>query len=255
MTSSNTYSNSFKFRLKFWLRRLSISAPQMSIRTQLPWPIRAVLLAIVLGWAIAIGMWVYDLGRGFTGFNSDSTKLQIVSMKQQIEKLSAERDEFATTVNASESRLNIEKSVQAQLAAQLKTLEVENAKLKEDLVFFESLLPATTGSQGISIRRLMAEAVTPNQLRYRLLVMQGGKGEREFVGDLQLVVTVMQDGKSAMINFPDGKSGGAEKFKLGFKYYQRVEGMLTLPPGVLIKAVQARILDKGQVRAQQSANL
>jgi hypothetical protein len=34
-----------------------------------------------------------------------------------------------------------------------------------------------------------------------------------------------------------------------------VEGMLTLPQGVLIKAVQARILDKGQIRAQQSANL
>ncbi|MGZ3239795.1 MAG: DUF6776 family protein [Burkholderiaceae bacterium] len=258
MTSSNTYSNSFKFRLKFWLRRLSISAPQMAIRTQLPWPVRAVLFAIVIGWASAIGMWVYDLGRGFAGFNSDSTKLQIVSLKQQIEKLSAERDEFSTTVNASESRLNIEKSVQAQLAAQVKTLEVENAKLKEDLVFFESLLPATTGSQGISIRRLMAESIASNQLRYRLLVMQGGqggKGEREYVGDLQLVVTVIQDGKSAMINFPDGKSGGAEKFKLGFKYYQRVEGVLTLPQGVLIKAVQARILDKGQIRAQQSVNL
>jgi hypothetical protein len=227
----------------------------MAIRTQLPWPLRIVSFAVVIGLAGAIGMWVYDLGRGFTGFTADNTKLQILVLKDQIEKLSAERDQYSTTVNASESRLNIEKSVQTQLATQLKTLEVENAKLKEDLVFFESLLPATTGSQGISIRRLMAEAVNPNQLRYRLLVMQGGKGEHEFVGDLQLVVTVIQDGKSAMINFPDGKSGGAEKFKLGFKYYQRVEGVLTLPQGVLIKAVQARILDKGQVRAQQSANL
>lgn len=227
----------------------------MAIRTQLPWPLRIVSFAIVIGLASAIGMWVYDLGRGFTGFNSDSTKLQIIALKDQIEKLSAERDQFSTTVNASESRLNIEKSVQTQLAAQLKTLEVENAKLKEDLVFFESLLPATTGTQGISIRRLMAETIAPNQLRYRLLVMQGGKGDREFVGDLQLVVTVLQDGKSAMINFPDAKSGEAEKFKLGFKYYQRVEGVLTLPQGVFIKAVQARILDKGQIRAQQSANL
>jgi hypothetical protein len=201
-------------------------------------------------------MWVYDMGRSFAGLNhSDNAKLQVALLKDQIEKLSAERDQFLSTVNASESRINIEKSVQAQLAAQVKTLEVENAKLKEDLVFFDSLLPASTGSQGISIRRLMAEAVAPNQLRYRLLVMQGGKGEHEFVGNLQLVVTVMQDGKSAMINYPDGKTGDAEKYKLGFKYYQRVEGVLTLPQGVLIKAVQARILDKGQVRAQQSVNL
>jgi hypothetical protein len=227
----------------------------MTIRTHLPWPLRAVFLAIVLGLASAIGMWVYDLGRGFAGLNSDKTKEQITTLKDQIEKLSAERDQYSTTVNASESRFNIEKSVQLQLATQVKTLEVENAKLKEDLVFFESLLPTTTGSQGISIRRLMAEPVSSNQLRYRLLVMQGGKVDRDFVGELQLTVTVLQGGKSAMINYPEGKPGEAEKFKLGFKYYQRVEGVLTLPQGVSIKTVQARILDKGQIRAQQSANL
>jgi hypothetical protein len=227
----------------------------MAIRTQLPWPLRIIFFAVVIGLASAVGMWVYDLGRGFTGFKSDNAKLQIGDLKDQLEKLTAERDQLSSTVNASESRFNIEKSIEAQLAAQVKSLGIENAKLKEDLVFFESLLPTTTGSQGISIRRLMAEAVTPNQLRYRLLVMQGGKGEREFFGNLQLVVTVIQDGKSAMINFPDGKPGEAEKFKLGFKYYQRVEGVLTLPQGVIIKAVQARILDKGQIRAQQSANL
>ncbi len=212
-------------------------------------------MAVVLGLAGAIAMWTYDLGRSFTGFHADTSKTEVMALRDQLEKLSAERDQFATTVNSAESKNNIERSVQMQLSAQVKTLESQNAKLKEDLVFFESLLPADTGPQGIAIRRLMAEVIAPNQLRYRLLVMQGGKGAREFVGNLQLVVTVVQGGKSAMMNFPDGKLNDAAKFNLGFKHYQRVEGVLTLPPGATIKQVQARILEKGQIRAQQSANL
>jgi hypothetical protein len=85
--------------------------------------------------------------------------------------------------------------------------------------------------------------------------MQGGKGVHDFIGNLQLVVTVVQAGKSAMIVFPGPTSTEPDKFKLAFKHYQRVEGILTLPEGVVMKAVQARILDKGQIRAQQSANL
>jgi hypothetical protein len=34
-----------------------------------------------------------------------------------------------------------------------------------------------------------------------------------------------------------------------------MEGVLTLPEGVTMKAVQARILQNGQIRAQQAANL
>ena len=253
MTHSNSFHNSLKFKL--WLRRWSISAPRMTIRTYLPWPLKAVFFAVVVGVGGAIAMWGYDLGRSLTGFSPGATKEQLANYKEQLEKLSAERDQLSTTVNAAESQLNIQHSTQKQLAAQVKTLEGDNTKLKEDLAFFESLLPADTGSQGVSISRLKAEIVAPNQLRYRLLVMQGGKGEHDFVGNLQLTVTVLQGGKSAMMIFPETTSTDTEKFKLGFKHYQRIEGVLTLPEGASMKMVQARILDKGQIRAQQSANL
>ena len=200
-------------------------------------------------------MWTYDLGRSFTGFGAGVTKEQLAVFKDQIDKLSTERDQFSTTVNGAESQLNIERSAQKQLAKQVQTLEAENTKLKEDLAFFESLLPTATGAQGVAIRRLKVDLNAPNQLRYRLLVMQGGKGERDFVGNLQLAVTIVQSGKSAMMIFPEQNSGEVDKFKLGFKHYQRVEGILTLPDGASIKMVQARVLDKGQIRAQQSANL
>jgi outer membrane murein-binding lipoprotein Lpp len=226
----------------------------MRIKTDLPWPLKAAVIGVVLGLGGAVAMWAYDLGRDFAGFGPGINRQQLTLLKEQVEKLSAERDQLSVTVNAAESRFNIERSAQKQLAAQVKTLETENARLKEDLAFFESLLPADTG-QGVAIRRLATEWIAPNQIRYRLLVMQGGKGNNDFVGNLQFALTVVQGGKNAMMIFPQGNSSDTNKFKLSFKHYQRVEGVLTLPEGISVKAIQARVLEKGQIRAQQSANL
>ncbi|WP_050464982.1 DUF6776 family protein [Herbaspirillum autotrophicum] len=234
---------------------MSISAPKMTIKRHLPWPLRAVFLAVVVGLGGAIAMWAYDLGRNFAGLNPSGMKDQVATLSEQVRKLGAERDQLSSSANAAESQLNIERSAQTQLAGQIKALETENAKLKEDLAFFESLLPTNIGVQGITIQRLKAEIIAPNQLRYRLLVIQGEKGAREFTGNLQLSVTVLQAGKSAIINFPEQNAADLARYKLAFKYYQRVEGILTLPEGATIKAIQARVLDRGQMRTQQSVNL
>lgn len=253
MGFSKLFGKSLRFKL--WQRKLSVAGPKVIIQRHLPWPLRLLWLALLLGVAAAIAMAMYDWGRSLTGVRAGPAVADLASLQQQRDQLLVERDQYSGSAMAAENQLQIERSAQNQLLLQVRALEAENAKLKEDLAFFESLLPSSTGPQGVAIRRLKVEIIAPNQLKYRLLVMQGGKGDRDFVGNLQLVVTVVQDGKSAMMIFPEGKPHELEKYKLGFKHYQRIEGVLTLPEGALIKTVQARILEKGQIRAQQSATL
>lgn len=200
-------------------------------------------------------MWAYEAGFDTPRTGSDNAHEQLQAYKEKLDKLTAEHESMSATANAAESQLNIERSAQKQLAEQVKSLVAENTRLKEDLAFFESLLPNATGPAGVAIRRLKVDQITPNQLRYRLLIMQGGKGDRRFTGTLQLAVTTLQDGKSAMMTFPEGIPAEQQKFKLNFMHYQRVEGVLTLPEGAQTKLVQARVLENGQVRAQLSANL
>src|SRR5690349_12303799 len=109
----------------------------MTIKTSLPWPLRVAFFGMALGLGGAVAMWAYDLGRSFTGFNPAATREQVASLQKQVEQLKAERDQFSGTVNATESQFNIERSAQKQLAKQVKVLETENIKLKEDLAFFE----------------------------------------------------------------------------------------------------------------------
>ncbi|MEM4988692.1 DUF6776 family protein [Collimonas sp. H4R21] len=235
---------------------MSISAPKMTVKSHYPWPLKALFLVLVLGFGGAVAMWIYDLGRDFTGHSPMVSKQQLADLNEKVNALTAERDRFSSTVNAAESRLNIEKAAQEQLGQQIKVLETQNAKLKEDLAFFEGLLPNATGSQGITIQRLTAELLTPTQLRYRMLIMQGGKGAN-FVGNVQLLVTATVAGKSTVLIFPGANATAAEKTasQLDFKYYQRVEAELTLPEGAVVKAIQAKVMEKGQMRAQQTSNL
>ncbi len=226
----------------------------MTIRQDQPWTIKAALIILILGLGGAVALWTYDLGRSFA-FGPKIKPEQVEQLHVQIEQITAERDKLAAQVNTVDSQQNIEKSTQKQLTDQVKNLTAENLKLKDDLAFFESLMPSATGAEGITVQRVKAEMVAPNQMRYRILIMQGGKGGRDFVGDVQLSLSLVQAGKPVMMQFPDPKMGDAGKLKLSFRYYQRLEGVVTLPEGSTVKSLQAKVMDKGQIRAQQSINL
>lgn len=252
MTAPRPLVNAMKVRL--WLRQRSLSASHLTIRRRLSWPMRSSLLLLAIAGIGGVAFGGYDLGR------HDAAPV-IASRPATVVPLPAGRaglDQVSVAASVAESQIRIERSTQQQLAAQVKALETENGKLKEDLAFFESLLPVDKTIGGVSIRRLAADVAGPNQLRYRLVVMRGGKAAQDFTGTLQLAVTVLQNGKSAIMIFPEvGTHDPAdmEKFQLAFKRYQRVEGLLTLPDGAAMKSMQVRVFEKGQLRAQQTTVL
>ncbi|MDY7546473.1 hypothetical protein QN360_04815 [Glaciimonas sp. CA11.2] len=231
----------------------------MSVKSHFPWPLKIVSLVVMIGVAVALTFWVYESGRKSAGAHmsaAESTRT-VSELKSQVVELSAERDRFSSVVNASESQSNIAQATQVQLSKQIATLEADNAKLKEDLAFFEGLLPTATGGDGIAIQRLSLQLMSPTQLRYRALIMQGGKVGRDFIGDVQIIVTLTVRGKSVVLSFPEQNTNTVEKagFQLDFKYYQRVDGVLTLPDGAVVKTLQAKVRQRGRVLAQQTADI
>ncbi len=227
----------------------------MTVTTAMPWTARIVFGVVLLGLGALLGSLAYDHGRSLVGMPERPSPAELDSAVRQLSELRIERDRLATSANAAESQLNIERAAQKELLTQIKLLETENARIKEDLAFFESLLPVDPRGTGIAIRGIAAEVTAPAQLQYRLLVMQGGKRATNFEGTLRLTVTVVQNGRTVTLTFPEGKSSEINNFKLGFRHYQRLEGILSLPPGATPRSFQATVLEKGQVRAQQTLNL
>jgi len=246
------FSLSKVMKFKLWRRRMSVSAPRMTVRTHVPWPMRAAGLIALLAVSGALALWIYDAGRHFAGFSGvDSAELE--RLRKQLVEVTSERDRLVAAGNSIESRMSIERSAQQQLANQVRALEIDNARLKEDLAFFDGIANKGEAS-GVAIKRLTVEPDdVPRQMRYRILVTQGGKQTRDFTGTLQLILTLQQGGKAVIINLPDSDPRADRKvFQVNFRRYQRLEGSLTIPEGATLKQVQARVLEGSMVRAQQS---
>jgi len=246
----------FQNLLKKVRQRFGISAPRMMVKTHVAWYWRMLGLIAVLSCSLVLATWMYDAGRRFAGFDRSEVEQELSQLRASVKNLTEESATLRAGVNASESKLQIEQAAQVQLVKQVKALEDENARLKEDLAFFENLIPGERKDNALSINRFRVEAdALPGEFRYRLLLMQGGTRTQPFQGHLQLLVSLQQDGKDAIIALPE--EGAEQGYKLNFRYFQRVEATFRVAPGARVKSVQIRIFESGseQVRASQSVKL
>ena len=242
--------------LKRFRQRFGISAPRMMVQTHVAWYWRMLGLVVVLSCSFALAAWIYDAGRRFAGFDRSEAEQELSQLRESVQRLTKEATMLRASVNASDSKLQIEHATQVQLGKQVKTLEDENARLKEDLAFFENLIPSEQRDSGLLINRFRVDAgALPGEFRYRLLLLQGGRRDKPFQGSLQLLVSLQQAGKDAIIMLPE--EGAAQAYKINFKYFQRVEGTFRVAPEAHVKMVRVRIFEAGsaQVRATQSFNL
>ncbi len=187
----------------------------------------------------------------------DGLWYRVDALETENESIRAEAARLQAQVDAAESRIQIEKTTAGQLAAQARGAETENARLKSDLIYLESLLPSMGGNEPMQIRGLqVAPDVVPNQTRWRAMLFVGGRKAREFSGHLQLVVRYEVDRKAASLVVPKEPSGAADAgMEVSFERYRRVEGEFVLPAGAVLKSVQLRVLKGSSVQAQQLLSL
>ena len=234
-----------KFRL--FRRRLTISSPRMAVRSALPWPVRWVLGALMLGFSAAIALWAFEFGKGIAGLDTHA-KDELKLLREEVTQLRQDRDKAQTVANTSGSLLTAEKAAQERMAVQMQQLEASNLQLRDDLGFFEKLLPAG-GADGVSIRSLQAELLSASQLKWQVLVIQPVKNAPDFNGKLELTLNGLLGGKPWVLTLPGGSQ------VLQFKQYRRVEGVLDLPPQAVVKTVTAKVVEGTATRSVQTYKL
>lgn len=264
-------------RARFLQRRLSVSAPRMTVRSHVP-----------IGWKIAAGaaVVVASIAAGATLSRSGVLRSVLGSPDPALDRATAavralqmERDALLQpTSRVTDTGRVMESATIKELGAQITRLEADNARLKEDVAFFEAATSdrtpagAADTASGIAIRRFqVTRDAAGGGARYRILLTQDSRATREFAGSLQLAVTMLQDGKAVNMVLPrsgtDGSPAGLpaagqppgsasdSSFQVVFRSYKRLDGAFELPVGATLKSVQARILERGAVRVQQTVTL
>ncbi|HEY5580899.1 MAG TPA: DUF6776 family protein [Rhodoferax sp.] len=241
-------------RLRLLIRRLTVSAPRMAVRSAMPWPLRWLMLALVFGFCAALALWAFEFGKDIAGLERGSkeelqqARTELAALQAELVTIKAARDQAQSVANTVDTLLTTEKVAQETLLAQNKQLQAENRSLRDDLGFFEKLIPASGGG-GIAIRGLQAEVRNGREIKWQVLVMQASKNAPEFSGQLALSFSGVLNGKPWLATLP----GGAQTFKL--KQYGRMEGVFELPPQVVVKGLSAKVLEGPVVKSVQSIKL
>jgi hypothetical protein len=237
-------------RWKLLRRRFTANAPRVTVRGHLPWPLRWLTAAVVLGFSAAIALWAFETGKDLAGLDR-SAKAELARLREEQADIKDERDKAQAVANTAESLLKTERAAEERLAAQLRQSEADKLALKADLGFFQQLIPQGGGTPaGLTVRGFQVEMPAPGHVRYQLLVMQGGRSAVQFNGRYELTLSGTLNGQ------PWTSPAAGANQPLQVKQYARVEGMLDCPPQAVVKSAQVKVTDAGgAVRALQTLKL
>jgi hypothetical protein len=212
----------------------------MAIRSRLPWPVRWAGVALMLGFCGAIALWAFEFGKDIAGLERGASE-ELHQLRSEVADLRQQRDIAGSGATA-------ERAAREALTARIRQLESENRSMRDDLAFFEHLMPAGGGS-GVAIRGLQAEVLDGATLKWQVLLMQPGKNAPEFRGRLEVSMSGTLNGQPWAMEMP----GPAQP--LTFRQYRRAEGAIALPLQAVVKNVTAKVVDGNATRAVQTIKL
>jgi hypothetical protein len=238
--------------------RFGISAPQVAVRTHIPWYLRLLTLVVVVALSVALIEWAYDAGRRIAGFDRSETDHALAELRSLNVALEDEVVRLRTQLTASESSLKIEQASQQMLSEKNAVLADENARLKEEMAIFERLARLERKlDDGVLIDRLKVEPdAMPGRFRFAFLIaLQGQRRGKEAKFGLQIVVTPKGGSAGDKITLPRRDDPNLAQFEIELRNFRRIEGKFDLPANTPPATLEFRILEAGVVKASQSLSL
>lgn len=236
-------------RFRLLRRRLTIAAPRVMVRSALPWPLRWLGIAVVLGLCAAVALWAFEWGRTMAGLDAGA-RTELRELRDRLALREREGREQQEKIHTADSLYLTERATRERLAEQLRDLESRNRSLRDELGFYEKLIPASSSGKALTIRGLHAEPLGDGaQLRWQVLAIQPMRNAPEFKGRLELVLAGTLAGQ------PWSTQPPAVDQPLQFQQYRRVQGVVDLPAQAVVKTVTARLLEGQSQRALQTYTL
>jgi len=217
----------------------------MAIRSAVPWPLRWLMAAVVLGLSAAVALWAFEFGREVAGLDPLDTKA-LVRLREENERLRTELASVSAVANTADSLLTAERATQAGLVTQIRQLESDNQTLKSDLGFFEQLLKPGKGPD-VGARSLQARQASPNVVSWRVLLVQASKQPALFKGGLEVTYRGTLKGAPWVFTEP------ATKRPFSLTQYLKIEGRGTVPAGAVVKNITVRVMQGSAVKSVLSA--
>lgn len=181
---------------------------------------------------------LYNHGLNMAGYDSSAVNARQKILTDEIARLGVENQSLRESLSRAELLVQTNQTAYQELDRTLKASAQEMLKLREELDFYRNIISPANKTGGLQIQKLhIMPGTDAAQYRYKLVLIQALKHERNVDGRVQFEVVGDQGGTSSKLRFPIGERG----ISFNFKYFQDIEGKWDLPVGFNPKAVIVRV--------------
>lgn len=213
-----------------------------------PWKTRALwTLAILL--MLVGGYTLFDYGRYLAGYDSDEASRVESELQKQKKRLEKEIEDLRQEKALLQRARQIERQAYSDLDGTIKNLQSEILELKEELAFYRGIVSPREASTGLQLQKFSIEQDgSPQRLRYRVVLTQVLGNDRLARGQVQLQLEGLQDNEPRSLSLRDVTEKSVNELDYRFKYFQKLEGAITLPDNFSLLRATLRILPRGSER-------
>ena len=190
----------------------------------------------IIGLVVFLVIGAFVSGILWSDISHENRKLQYQTAVETSERLKTENTELRARTEAqagslarAERQIQVDRVAYEELTNALDVSETYINELREELRFYRSIITPDDGEKGLRIHDLsLTAAPEQNRYRYRLVLVQALRHDREVTGDVAMAIEGDSDGETVRHSLNDL---GAANPKLSFRYFQILEGDFNTPPG------------------------
>ncbi len=194
---------------------------------------------------LALGFGLWGLWSVFAA-NPATPRAQLAAR----ERLIGELQQRIATLSRSEQ---ISRDANRELQGTLAERDEEIAGLRADVAFYERFVGATAQRRGLSVHELALQPQDGAAWHFTATLTQNLNRGAVNSGQLSLAIEGSEDDKLRRLEWADlRQQPGAPGIDYSFKYFQRIEGDILLPPGFQPIRLIVRLQPQNGVAVEQS---
>ena len=233
-------------------RKFGVFAPQVSVRPNVPWYLRWLVIIVLIVLVLLLCWVMFDAGRRINDFDKNGISHESNQLSNINNRLKGENDKLRAQVAEFQLQMQMDSTTRNNITERINVLEDKNDQLKEELVFWENIVSGKGRATGnIFIYHFKVEkSQVPGKYSYNLVLLQGGEKINDFQGELAFTAHLWQDGEK--VKMPITTENSTKRFNLKFKIYHRVGGSFEVLPDTVVEALEVKVYENGKKKAKST---
>jgi hypothetical protein len=192
---------------------------------------------------VMISLWIaYEKGRFAGGYDSSASIEKVENLENELASLQNEMAKIQSNNTALERNNHIEKDANRQVKETIVKLQDEILKLNEELTLYRSIVSPEKSQRRLHMQDLQFVRKSAKEYDYTIVVTQRGNNTQVVRGTMQITFEGTKEGESFSMDMDQLITTEDNKFKLGFKYFQRFQGTIAFPEGFTPSTLRVQVV-------------